>query len=753
MRSFAMAMILCCVSAEAAEPFVVADQGKALVTVVTARDAPPSVAYAAEELRRFLGEMTGAEIPLAHAPSEVGTPRVIDIGNVFRALMDEGAPYGIEEYRLATVDNTLVISGGLPRGVLYGVYGLLEEHLGCRWFTPEVSRIPKNPRLEIPTLDERVKPVLEYREPFVMDCYDGDWSARNRMNGTRATLEPRHGGKVTYQGFVHTFNELLPPETHFAEHPEYFALVGGKRLGERTQLCCTNPDVMRIVTEGIRQRMRDNPDTMVYSVSQNDWYNYCTCDTCSAVAKAEESEIGPVLALVNHVAREVHDEFPDKVVDTLAYQWTRKPPKTMRPEPNVVVRLCSIECCFAHPLEKCSSEANRQFVKDAEAWKALGARLWVWDYVTSFSHYLVPFPNLHVRQPNIRFFVEHGVTGIFEQDVYQTPHGEFSALSGYLNAKLLWEPGYDPDVAIDEFLDAVYGEAAPMLRDYLGLIHAETQDRDMHMDIWVGPEGKHLNDPMLAKGEALFEKAEAAVASDPAVLERVKIARLSLDYAIIERTRNQQGTQYDVDHAAYTVRVQPDFQNRVNRFFGTAERSGFLTIREHLGELATYKGTFAKQAPDRVLTPRAGEALERPARGLRYAYYEGDFEKGMPDLTTLTPVKEGTATRVGLRSFMNEDGIALKYTGYFHAPANGVYTFSTSSNDGSQLLLGGEMLVDNGGPHKLQTVSGAVGLLAGYHPIEITYFESGGEEALDVHVEGPGIARQPLAAKMLWHVK
>ena len=78
--------------------------------------------------------------------------------------------------------------------------------------------------------------------------------------------------------------------------------------------------------------------------------------------------MAPVLQLVNRVAEAVEKEFPDKAVETLAYQWTRQPPKTMRPRPNVIIRLCSIECCFSHPLATCDSPANRTFRR--RRWRA-----------------------------------------------------------------------------------------------------------------------------------------------------------------------------------------------------------------------------------------------------------------------------------------------------------------------------------------------------------------------------------------------
>ena len=214
----------------------------------------------------------------------------------------------------------------------------------------------------------------------------------------------------------------MPPEKYFDEHPEYFSLVQGRRRKDQSQLCCTNPDVIRICTEAIREAMRQQPQATVFSVSQNDWDNHCECPNCQELARAEGSQMAPVLQLVNRVAEAVEKEFPDKIVETLAYQWTRRPPKTMRPRPNVVIRLCSIECCFSHPLATCDGKANKAFRADLEAWAKVAPRLWVWDYATDFRHYLLPFPNQRVRGPNVRFYVAHNVKGIFEQDTYDTPH-------------------------------------------------------------------------------------------------------------------------------------------------------------------------------------------------------------------------------------------------------------------------------------------------------------------------------------------
>ncbi len=565
-----------------AEALVLADGGKSEFQIVVAEEASPSTRHAAKELQAFLAEMTGAKLPIV-SDSEKPGPHEIVLGRNAHfeklGLKIDVDALGKEGYVIRTAGPHLAIVGSDVRGTLYGVYGLLEDHLGCRWFAPGVSRIPKSKRLVLGATNDRQVPVLEYREPFTYDCFDGDWCARNRVNSSAARLGPQHGGKVRFGSgfFVHTFNRLVPPEKYYDAHPEYFSLVKGKRLKERSQLCCTNEDVIRLCTEGIRRAMAAQPDATVFSVSQNDWHNYCECETCQALAKAEGSQIAPVLALVNRVAQAVEKDYPDKAVETLAYQWTRKPPKTLRPRPNVIVRLCSIECCFSHPLATCTSKANVEFRRDAQGWSQVSKRLWVWDYVTDFRHYLLPFPNQRVRNDNIQFFVAHHVTGIFEQDSYNSPHSELAALGGYLTAKFLWNPEYDEEEALTAFLDAYYGKAAGSVRTYLDLIHDYVEENDIHVSIWAHVDSPHLTDAMLLEADALWQQAEEQTAREPAVQKRVKLDRMSVDYAIVERAREvlSKGAKADEPLVAAARR-------RFGPFTATLAASGVSRLHEHV---------------------------------------------------------------------------------------------------------------------------------------------------------------------------
>ena len=532
------------ITATPVSKLTLAEKGQSSYQIILSDDASPSTKYGAEELQKFLKEISGAQLPI-RSDKQPQIAKEIILGNNDHlkklGIKIDFDALGKEGYVIRTIGDTIVIAGGQLRGNMYGVYGLLEEHLGCRWFTPKVSRIPKQSKLILDPINEKYVPPLEYREPYMYECRDADWCARNRINPKRSKLDIKHGGKPKVWSFCHTFKHLVSVKKYRDTHPEYFALVNGERScnAKHPQLCCTNPDVIRICIESMRRIMKEHPDCSVFSVSQNDHDGHCECAKCQALAKAEESQMAPVLQLANRIADAMAKEFPDKTIQILPYQWTRKPPKTMRPRPNMLVMLCSIECCFSHSLVSC--ERNKPFCKDLEGWAKISKKLWIWDYATNFSHPLVPFPNIHVLNPNIRYYAAHKVKGIFEQSSESTPGIELAELRGYIISKFLWNPSYDPQKAIHEFLEAYYGKASKPIQAYLDLLQHKVDSEKIHMYVFVKnayqPSLAYLSNDLLTEANQLWQKAEQLVAQQPDELRRVKISRMSVDYAIMEGAR------------------------------------------------------------------------------------------------------------------------------------------------------------------------------------------------------------------------
>ncbi len=312
----------------------------------------------------------------------------------------------------------------------------------------------------------------------------------------------------------------------------------------------------------------------IISVSQNDWGGWCECDNCRAIEEEEGGVVsGPLLRFVNAVAEQVEKVRPDIAIDTLAYQKSRRAPKLVKPRKNVIVRLCSIECSFSHPLA--GDGPNKDFADDIRAWSKICSRLYIWDYVTNFRHYLLPHPNFRVLQPNLAFFAAHGVKGIFEQGSYQSPGGEFQELRNWVLAKLMANPNADTDALVDEFLAAYYGPAAPEIRQYFDLMHKAVDETDTHLTCYTNVDSKFITAERMLEANRLWGAAETkAVASgDKDLLARVQVGRLPVDYTLILR-----GPMWRHFHRDWNPKRQG--KELLDHFFHAAEAAKITHIAE-----------------------------------------------------------------------------------------------------------------------------------------------------------------------------
>jgi hypothetical protein len=512
----------------------IASRGKARCAILTQPGATPAELHAAEELATTLGQITGATFHVEPAPPHAPNSAIIvGPGPLAKALFPEVRleTFGPEQLAIRTKGPHLLLAGGRPRGTLYAVYRFLQGQCGVRWWAPWASTIPKKANLAIGELNIEEKPAFESRDPFWYPAFDEDWAARNFSNSQSARLTEKTGGKIIYKGFVHTFYPLVPPEKYFQQHPEWYSLIDGKRKVEGGQLCTTNPQLRDFLVERVKEWIRESPEASIVSVSQNDWYGACQCPNCKAVDEREGSHSGTMLELVNYIAERVGKEYPNIAIDTLAYQYTRKAPRTLKPLPNVIIRLCSIECNFAEPLDQPS---NAAFAQDIRFWSKLCTRLYIWDYTTNFSHYLLPHPNWFSLGPNVRFFHQHGTRGLFEQGAYQSHGAEMAELRAWVLAQLLWNPYQDDRKLINEFLDGYYGKpAARYIRQYMQLMADAV--KGYYLRCFTPPTAPFINFTTLSKAEQLWEQAEQAAKDDPDKRWRVRISRLPIRYAWLTR--------------------------------------------------------------------------------------------------------------------------------------------------------------------------------------------------------------------------
>ena len=548
-----------------AAELTLAREGSSQYRIVIPAAASETEKRAAAELQFFLKQISRAELPVV-ADDAPRTPHEIILGNN-RHLSDLSPPVDIaalgeEGFVIRTAGTRLVIAGGPVRGTLYGVYGLLEDYLGCHWLSSTVSSIPRKDRVVVGAIDDTQVPVLGYREDYYSDAMEPRFAERNKLNGNASIIQDGKMAQERHRGWgswCHTFGLHVPAEKYFKEHPEYFALVDGKRRPD-TQLCLTHPEVFRLVVADLKERMSKQPETRYWSVSQNDTGGHCQCPACQAIDTREGTPMGSLLEFINRVAA----AFPDKTISTLSYQYSRRPPKTLRPAGNVLIMLCSIECDRRQPIATDTGSAS--FRADVEGWSEISNNVFIWDYVVQFSHLVSPFPTLRTLQPNMQFFVRHQAKGMFAQGNREA-HGEFAELRAYLLAKLMWNPACNLDRAIDDFLQGYYGAAAKPMRQYIDLMHDSLERSGVPLQIFGDPANHrqgYLSPERLGRYNAFFDEAERLAANDRDALLRVQTARMPLLYAQLQLRIGDADTR----------------RKDAQRLFSTAERVGLRMFNE-----------------------------------------------------------------------------------------------------------------------------------------------------------------------------
>jgi hypothetical protein len=557
-------------SSPCSRAFVFVDKGRPVSVIEIPNDAGAIEQRAAEILQSSVQKMSGVVVPIRTA-GEPGRENVAAIGfpqsdlppelrSQISALRDDG-------FVIATSLRNVYISSGGGKGAIYGVVHLLEKYFGCLRYSPTVEVFPHRDDVVLGCtfdLDNPVNAIRIVNGEFAQDPDYRDWM--------RLHVQDDLYGKGYY---VHTLQKLVPWQTYFAGHPEYFALVNGKRV--IGQPCLSRPEVFDIVVAKLREEMAAQPGKLIWSVSQNDNSSYCQCPECQKIIDEEDSPSGPVIRFVNRVAA----LFPDKTISTLAYQYSRRAPRLTQPAPNVQVILCTIELNRSLPIAE--DPSSRSFAHDIRNWSRICGNLYLWDYTVNFSHQVSPFPNLHVLQPNIRFFVRHGVRQHFQQ-TNTGPGHEFSELKSYLLARLLWNPEADASAVMDEFLNGYYGKAGPFIRRYIDALRGALERTGAKLDIYE-PPAVHADDYLsaadVAAYNAILDRAEAAAAGDPAVLGRVRTARLPLMYATLEIGKNDMfGPRGFYAEKRERFSAKPEMTRLLDEFYAGCEAGGVRTLNE-----------------------------------------------------------------------------------------------------------------------------------------------------------------------------
>jgi len=540
----AVSVLVSCVQADFNIPFNITREGTPSSTVVISGNPSPSEEWAAKEFVRCVKAISGAELKVVHTDAaKLPKGPVILLGH---DTVKKFAPkvslqgLGDEGFILQCDNDRLIIAGGKLRGTMYGVFTLLEK-LGCRWWAPGTEDLPSIASISLPAFQDTQAPVFEYRDILyrpIGSLEGNEFCARNKLNGMAWGNAPEHLGKqftIDKLRLAHTHPKLMKA-SGVEVTDRMYAQTKNDGIHKR-QYCLTHPDVRAAMTKAVLARFAEHPEVPFITMGHSDTKTYCECAECSALSEAEGSTGAPSLELANHVADAVAKEYPDKRILFLAYQWTRKPPATIKPRNNVMVILCPIECDYAHPLATGTEPDNVSFRKDIETWSKITGKLYIWDYIVNYSHFLMPFSNITSLGPNVKFFRDHKVVGLFEQACHTGWGSEYYQLKMWLLCKMMWNPDLDSDALIREFCNGFYGPAGEEVYQGIMAAHelAQKESFTMQIGLSTGLGSRHLEAGCMAEAYTLISKGLEKVKGDAKYEPRVQHALFPYRYLLLKR--------------------------------------------------------------------------------------------------------------------------------------------------------------------------------------------------------------------------
>ncbi len=452
-----------------ADSITLVENGCLRAVIVVGADAGRRLQETVRDMVRVIAKMSGAALPVAPDGQTSSEVAQVHIGRTSFAaengLIPQDMP--INGYRIVSVRSgsapKLLICGTDDMGVSHGVYSLLTRELGVVWgmASPLFEEIPARKTIAVGPVDRTESPAFGF---CVAAGADPIWVRRNMMD--------ENDCRLPYCGHGHNLYSVVNPEDH-SGHPEYFALIDGERKipprrdGMAPQPCLTHPDVIRLGIDAARRFFEENPDANTFSLCPNDSPEFCQCPTCAALdAGAPEFRGRTIYSdsyfhFVDAVAKEVLETHPDRFLSTYAYWITEPTPRQIdRLPPNVVVYLTQESSQYFDP------EFERVDRETMAAWQECADHLAIFEYYGGLG-WLLPrsYPGLIAR--TLPYLSKIGVVGFFTGF---HPYWAHMAPMLHVASRLLWDLTLDPVRLVDDWLRAMFREAAPQMKafyDYL----------------------------------------------------------------------------------------------------------------------------------------------------------------------------------------------------------------------------------------------------------------------------------------------
>ena len=487
------------------------EDGVAKCRIVVADDAHPALKFGAREIAKYLGVATGAKVDVNAAAGLLPVTVRLAKGGEAAALKEDG-------FTIDATPGGVEVIGANPRGALYGCYDILKKYAGMRWIMPGADAeycVLNGKSVRVPLGRRTVNPYLRVRRT-VADKEDAWlWHARNNMRGEthRNRYENPKTGKPTAlathleelcvegrstAGNSHIMMDMMcgwaGRETRakidalFAEHPEFFPLIGEKRIpiygANDANPCVSNPALLDLMAENLFRFINTPHGAQDFVViGNNDTPIWCECEKCRALDAPELAGTKGQRAdrywhTVMEIARRVWAKNPDLKLGGWAYQDFWYPPAHVRIDPRLKVLISFNNQCWRHSVDDPACSVNAEWRNIFGAWRKTGLPFVVnRDEIacagSAGSSYA---PIEGALRKNILAYPKYGCSGsqfcvyapfehkhIFTKAPYfgkaDRWHGMWQTC--YMSARMMWNPAeVDFDAELEEACRLFYGEAA-----------------------------------------------------------------------------------------------------------------------------------------------------------------------------------------------------------------------------------------------------------------------------------------------------
>lgn len=412
-------------------------------------------------------------------------------------------------------------------GLQNALYALL-DYWGCRWvMVGELGEcLPRVRRLSLPMGSLRFAPRANFA---VAPCGSG--------NAYADFYERNQGGCHNWLTCQHYWFYALPPEKYFAEHPDWYSLIAGKRVPR--QLCTSNPEVIAAMVAAAKAYLRGGQDRVAFPMDPQDCPDFCECDRCRALDPPGRYRDGipvvtdRVLHFVNAVAAGIRDEFPDRYVGFYAYWSHDALPLRERPADNVVVGITRMNYCLLHltPTKQCPKSDFGSFVRQ---WQKLTPRVFVYEYDPISWTGGLPCPiYLEMGRALHTLLAPGGVLGSYsDMGVLPAAHaGTF--LNRYLPLRMKVNPEQRPEDVLHDLCGAFFGPAAaPMEQHYLRMAESASRPHPGLQAIGVGTTYYHrlFTPAQIRQARAALDRAQALTRGHAPYEQRVAMVDLAQQY-------------------------------------------------------------------------------------------------------------------------------------------------------------------------------------------------------------------------------